>query len=86
MVEKLDEELEKFARRRLEASRLYLIRGARQERAREEGPVRSQAVLVAGRDQPEGWCCLLGVELAKRESQPSGREFLGACASGDSAG
>ena len=43
----LDEELEKFAGRQLEEEYPYLILDARYEKVREEGVIRSQAVLVA---------------------------------------
>jgi putative transposase len=47
IVSQLDEELEKFARRRLEEDYPYLILDARYEKVREDGAVRSQAVLIA---------------------------------------
>jgi Transposase, Mutator family len=47
IVQKLDEELERFARRRLEEPYPYLILDARYEKVREDGAVRSQAVLIA---------------------------------------
>lgn len=47
IVAKLDQELEKFSRRRLEEDYPYLILDARYEKVREDGAVRSQAVLVA---------------------------------------
>jgi transposase-like protein len=40
---KLDEEVERFARRRLEEPYPYLILDARYEKVREDGAVRSQA-------------------------------------------
>jgi putative transposase len=43
----LDEELEKFATRRLEEAYPYLILDARYEKVREDGAIRSRAVLVA---------------------------------------
>jgi putative transposase len=43
----LDEELERFARRRLEEDYPGLILDARYEKVREDGAVRSQAVLMA---------------------------------------
>src|SRR5512133_3207541 len=43
----LDQELEKFASRQLEESYPYLILDARYEKVREEGIIRSRAVLVA---------------------------------------
>ena len=44
IVQKLDEELERFAGRRLEEPYPYLILDARYEKVREDGAVRSQAV------------------------------------------
>lgn len=58
---KLDGELARFARRRLEAEYPYLILDARYEKVREDGVVRSRAVQVAigidweGRRQVVGW-------------------------------
>lgn len=72
----LDEELEKFARRKLEEEYAYLIVDARYERIREDGVIRSQAVLVAIGINWDGRRCVLGVEMANRESQTSWKEFL----------
>jgi transposase-like protein len=47
IVASLDEELEKFSRRRLEEDYPYLILDAHYEKVRENGSVRSQAVLIA---------------------------------------
>ena len=47
IVGQLDAELEKFAKRRLEEPYPYLVLDARYEKVREDGAVRSQAVLVA---------------------------------------
>lgn len=68
MVKRLDEELEQFAQRRLEEAYPYVILDARYEKVREDGTVRSQAVLVAIGINHEGRRCVLGVELANRES------------------
>lgn len=76
MVQQLDAELEKFARRRLEEAYPYLILDARYEKVREDGAVRSQAVLVAIGVNWEGRRCVLGVELANRESNSSWKELL----------
>ena len=43
----LDEELEKFSQRKLEEAYPYLILDARYEKVREDGAIRSRAVLVA---------------------------------------
>lgn len=76
MVKRLDQELEQFAQRRLEESYPYVILDARYEKVREDGMVRSQAVLVALGINGEGRRCVLGVELANRESGSSWKEFL----------
>ena len=73
----LDEELEKFAERRLEEPYPYLILDARDEKVREDGVIRSQAVLVAIGINWEGRRNVLAVELANRESQSSWKEFIG---------
>jgi len=72
----LDEELAKFAERRLEEEYPYVILDARYEKVREEGVIRSQAVLVAIGINWDGRRCVLAVELANRESQTSWKEFL----------
>lgn len=72
----LDEELEKFARRRLEEEYPYLILDARYEKVREDGVIRSRAVLVAIGVNWDGRRCVLAVELANRESTSSWKEFL----------
>jgi hypothetical protein len=56
---RLDEELEKFARRPLEEEYPYLVLDARYERVREDGVVRTQAVLVAIGINWEGQRCVL---------------------------
>jgi putative transposase len=76
IVKTLDEELEKFAQRRLEEPYPYLILDARYEKVREDGAVRSQAVLVAIGINWEGRRTVLAVELAHRESISSWRELL----------
>ena len=76
MNESLDGELTKFAERRLEEEYPYLVLDARYEKVREDGVVRSQAVLVAIGINREGRRCVLGVGLANRESTTSWREFL----------
>ena len=73
---KLDAELERFARQSLEEEYPYLILDARYEKVREEGVIRSRAVLVAIGINWEGRRRILGVELATRESASSWREFL----------
>ena len=73
---KLDAELERFARQKLEAEYPYLILDARYEKVREEGVIRSRAVLLAIGIDWEGRRRILGVELAARESATSWRDFL----------
>jgi putative transposase len=72
----LDEELAKFAGRKLEEEYPYLVVDARYEKVREEGVIRSQAVMVAIGINWDGRRCVLGVELASRESQSSWKTFL----------
>jgi transposase-like protein len=72
----LDEELEKFSQRKLEEAYPYLVLDARYEKVREDGAIRSRAVLVAIGINWEGRRCVLAVDLANRESQSSWRDFL----------
>lgn len=76
VVQTLDEELEKFSQRRLEEAYPYLVLDARYEKVREDGSVRSQAVLVAIGINWEGRRNVLAVELAARESASSWRNLL----------
>jgi putative transposase len=76
IVATLDAELERFSRRRLEEDYPYLVLDARYEKVREDGAVRSQAVLIAIGIDWEGRRNVLAVELANRESASSWREFL----------
>ncbi len=73
---RLDRELSRFARRPLAECYPYVILDARYERVREDGVVCSRAVLIAVGVSDEGRRCVLGVELANRESTTSWREFL----------
>ena len=73
---KLDEDLERFARRQLEETYPYMVLDARYEKIREDGVIRSRAVLVAIGVNWEGRRCVLGVELANRESESSWKDFL----------
>ena len=75
MNQSLDKELEKFAKRRLEEPYPYLILDARYEKVREDGVIRSQAVMIAIGIDWEGRRCVLAVELANRESLTSWKEF-----------
>jgi putative transposase len=72
---KLDEELERFARRQLREGYPYLILDARYEKVREDGVIRSQAVMIAIGVDWEGRRNVLAVELANRESQSSWKQF-----------
>ena len=76
IVKRLDEELARFARRRLGETFPYLILDARYERVREAGVIRSQAVLIAVGIDLDGRRAVLAVELANRESTTSWRDFL----------
>ncbi len=76
LASRLDGELEKFARRRLEEEYPYLILDARYEKVRIDGTVQSQAVLVALGVNWDGRREVLAVELADRESGSIWREFV----------
>jgi transposase-like protein len=71
-----DEELEKLAPRRLEEAYPSLILDARYQKVREDGAIRSRAVLVAIGMKGEGRRSVLAVELAQRASPASWRDFL----------
>jgi putative transposase len=73
---KLDDELAKWASRPLEEEYPYVIVDARYEKVREDGVIRSRAVLVALGINWEGRRRVLAVELAQRESASSWRDFL----------
>lgn len=73
---KLDEQLAAFAQRPLDEEYPYLIVDARYERVRIDGQIRSQAVLIAIGVNWDGRRCILGVELANKESQSSWKQFL----------
>ena len=76
IVVQLDQELERFAHRRLEEEYPYLVLDARYEKVREDGAVRSQAVLVAIGIDWEGRRNVLAVEMANRESTSSWKDLL----------
>jgi hypothetical protein len=63
--------LERFARRELDSEYPYLILDARYEKVRENGVIRSDAVLVAIGINWEGRRQLLAMEMANRESSTS---------------
>jgi putative transposase len=73
---RLDEQLEQFSRRQLEAEFPYVIVDARYERVREGGVITNRAILIALGIDWEGRRQVLAVEYANRESQGSWREFL----------
>jgi putative transposase len=72
----LDEELKKFATRQLEEEYPYVILDARYEKVREDGVIRTRAVMIAIGINWDGRRSVLAVELAQRESTTSWREFL----------
>src|SRR3954451_10855836 len=72
----LDASLAQFAGRPLAEAFPYLILDARYERVRENGTIHKRAVLVAIGINWDGRRCVLGVELANRESISSWKEFL----------
>ena len=72
----LDAKLLQFAERRLHEAYPYLILDARYEKVREDGCVRSRAVLIAIGINAEGRRCVLGVELANRETRNSWKNLL----------
>jgi putative transposase len=76
LQETLAAQLAAFAERPLEEAYPYLVVDARYERVREHGVIRSRAVLIAVGMNEEGRRCVLGVELANRESASSWRDFL----------
>jgi len=73
---RLDSELNQFANRPLSELFPYLILDARYEKVREDGVVRSQAVLIAIGIDWDGRRQILGVDLANRESQSSWKDFF----------
>jgi putative transposase len=76
IVAQLDTELEQFAGRQLEDEYPYLVLDARYEKVREDGAVRSQAVLIAIGIDWEGRRNVLAVEMANRESGSSWKDLL----------
>jgi putative transposase len=76
IVAQLDEELEQFAKRRLEEEYPYLVLDARYEKVRENGTVSSQAVLIAIGIDWEGRRNVLAVEMANRESASGWKGLL----------
>jgi putative transposase len=76
MNKTLDAKLSAFATRRLDEPYPYLILDARYEKVREDGVIRSRAVMIAIGISWDGRREVLAVELANRESESSWREFL----------
>jgi transposase-like protein len=72
----LDEELQHFATRHLDEEYPYLILDARYEKVREDGVIRTRAVMIAIGINWDGRRSVLAVELANRESGTSWRDFL----------
>jgi putative transposase len=72
----LDEELKKFAQRHLDEEYPYLILDARYEKVREDGVIRTRAVMIAIGINWDGRRSVLAVELANRESQTTWRDFV----------
>lgn len=72
----LDEDLKEFANRKLTEEYPYLILDARYEKVRENGIVKSQAVLIAIGVNGDGYRQVLAVEIANRESHNSWKDFL----------
>src|SRR5215475_2509500 len=72
----LDDELRNFATRRLDEEYPYLILDARYEKVREDGVIRSQAVMIAIGINWDGRRSILADELANRESTTSWKEFV----------
>lgn len=76
IVKNLDGQLKCFAQRELEEPFPYLIVDARYEKVRENGAIRSRAVLIAIGIDWDGRRQVLGVDLANRESCSSWMNFL----------
>lgn len=72
----MDQALAQFATRHLDEAYPYLILDARYEKVREDGVIRSLAVLIAIGINGEGQRQVLAVELANRESESSWKDFL----------
>lgn len=73
---KMDARLKQFHERQLEDAYPYLVLDARYEKVREDGVIRSQAVLCAIGIHTDGRREVLGVELANRESRSTWKDFL----------
>ena len=73
---RLDSKLATFANRKLEEDYPYLIMDARYEKIRDNGVIRSRAVMIAIGINWDGRREVLAVELANRESITSWKDFL----------
>lgn len=73
---KLDKQLNAFANRPLEEEYPYLILDANYKKIRENGIVRSQAIMTAVGVNWEGRRQIIGIELANRETKSSWKEFI----------
>ena len=76
MNQTLDEELAKFASRRLEEEYPYVVLDARYEKVRVDGQVRDVAVLIATGVEHSGKRRVLGVSVSLSEAEVHWREFL----------
>lgn len=76
MNKTLDAKLKAFATRKLDEPYPYLILDARYEKVRDDGIIRSRAVLIAIGINWDGRREVLAVDLANRETESSWREFL----------
>jgi putative transposase len=72
----LDDELQKFATRHLDEEYPYLILDARYEKVREDGVIRTRAVMIAIGINWDGRRSVLAVEVASRESATSWHDFI----------
>jgi putative transposase len=72
----LDEELKKFATRHLDEEYPYLILDALYEKVREDGVVRTRAVMIDIAINWDGRRSVVAVELANRQSTTSWRESV----------
>jgi len=76
LAQELDQELERWRRRELRRSYPYLICDARYEHIREDGRVRSEAVLVVLGIDEEGYREVLSLAVAPGEQESSWGEVL----------
>ena len=79
----LDEELKKFATRRLEEEYPYLILDARYEKVREDGVIRSHAVMIAIGINWDGRRSILAWSWRTARAEPAGAILSMDCQSAD---